>query len=189
MGWLLRIAVPALGGFALLIACTGGPDIGGEQLPSSSSGVTSTSSGNTSGLTSTSGYTSTSGNTSGLTSTSSGGTGSQCHRQTDCHSAGDLCIGGNVPAGCGGAYIHDCDTDQDCRKDGGVKVCQHGDCSGANRCIDQQCTGQTCGTNQTCTDNQCVAKSCTVDTECVGYCVNSVCSTTLGSCGKQAAYP
>jgi hypothetical protein len=88
--------------------------------------------------------------------------------------------------------IHECDADPDCQRDGGVKVCQKGDCGGQNRCVDPQCAGAgdtSCATNQVCSGRLCVAKPCGADGECSGYCVNGVCATALGACGKQQAYP
>jgi hypothetical protein len=67
-----------------------------------------------------------------------------------------------------------------------------GDCIGQNRCVDPQCGGvgqAACPTNEVCSDRLCVAKPCAVDGECSGYCVNGVCSSGLGACGYQAAYP
>ena len=154
-----------------LLACVGGGD----------SSSTSSSSGSSSG-----------GGGGGSSSSSSGGaTGSSCHKLGDCLTKGDLCIGGDVAPGCGGAYLHECDVDADCPDGGSAKVCSRDSC-GRTQCVDPTCGAAgdpACPTNTVCAKRLCAAKPCSLDTECVGFCVNGVCSSTLGTCGRQAQYP
>lgn len=71
-----------------------------------------------------------------------------------------------------------------------MQVCQLGDCTGQNRCIDPQCSqAEPCAENSKCSNTQCVHQPCAVDSECSGYCVNGVCAAGLGICNQQAEYP
>jgi hypothetical protein len=111
-----------------------------------------------------------------------------------------VCVGGSVPSGCGGAAVPpECHADADCRTDGGARVCtkpvcsQAGGCgcSGGGKCVDPGCTTDPdChGPNQACQDSVCVTKACTGDSDCMGFCVNGLCSSSLGACGRQQFFP
>ena len=62
-------------------------------------------------------------------------------------------------------------------------------CAPGGTCVVFQCeTDGECDGNHECTDSyRCSRKSCTSDTDCAGYCVQSSCYDTPGTCSAMAA--
>ncbi|MBW2456778.1 MAG: hypothetical protein JRI68_19835 [Deltaproteobacteria bacterium] len=93
----------------------------------------------------------------------------------------------------------DCETlAQECNPEGHciVKTCAVDDdcgdptvrCAPGGTCVVFQCDADAeCDGNHECTDSyHCSRKSCTSDTDCAGYCVQSSCYDTPGSCSGLA---
>jgi hypothetical protein len=131
-----------------------------------------------------------------------------CRSNADCPQSGNFafttCAG---PAGAGGCVCEElpsctddsqCDAGAFCTSDAGVPAC-HGpgsfcfpECHSARDCqYWQACTGgrcvampcDQCPSYLSCGSGACAPKSCAGDGDCPGgYCVDSTCSGTLGTC-------
>jgi hypothetical protein len=118
-----------------------------------------------------------------------------------------LC-GGQVDTG----FTSDCQTDADCADAGTGYTCEtkictfpHGgaqpaphcrpgcsadadcgpgsSCNAAHHCEPAACTtAADCGSDYACSGGSCAPKPCSNDADCGGYCVNGVCSATIGVC-------
>jgi hypothetical protein len=152
-----------------------------------------------------------------------GGIGSPCHSTSDCPIVqgfpGPLyCSPPGAAQGCGACpglippAMNWCNTDAECRADGGTKICEHPcggicpmgscvpgctaetvcpigmACGATGRCQASACSmSADCPPDFDCLNSGCVRRSCESDAECDGYCVTGACYSALGACVQPAA--